>query len=465
MKNEQKKKKAPMSHEAIYRIMLCITVAVAGLFLVKNLLAKEMQGVIAIGICLAVFAGLQIALRIKKANTKTKSMVLSVSLVLLVFCISLNSGEYYSDDFPLFLAVIGMTGLYLDPRVAKIQMLCADLLLIIMYVVHPEKAESKSQYIMCLVIFTISALTFTLTIKRGRAFIEMSEERAAESEKLLDSIRTMGEELQRDFESSLVQIEGNTQELQQGSVSIINGTDEMEQSCNEAQDRIVVTDQHIKKLNEDVQNVEQSLNENRANMESMSVQLEEVSRLIKESNEIFSEMEQQMKGVAAVAAQMNNIAFNTTILSLNATIESARAGQSGAGFEVVAQRMRELSEQSNVLSKKVEDVVRAMSERVEETAQQFAGSAQAMQGSEDCMQELKRSFFGLTEQFGDLYHNIAEQNENVTQVDAMFGKLNERVADMKRHSQDNEDAVGGIVDALDIYKENINRVIEQTQNV
>ncbi len=465
MKTEQKKKKAPMSHEAIYRIMLGITVGVASLFFVKNLLAKEMQGVIAIGVCLAVFAGVQVALRIKNADTMTKAMVLSVSLVLLVFCISLNSGEYYSDDFPLFLAVIGMTGLYLEPKFARLQMVFADIMLIIMYVVHPEKAESRSQYIMCLVIFTVSALTFTLTIKRGRAFIEMSEERAAESEKLLASIRTMGEDLQRDFKSSLVQIEGNTKELQQGSVSITNGTDEMEQSCNEAQDRIVATNQHIKKLNEDVQNVEQSLNENRSNMDSMSVQLEEVSRLIQGANEIFSEMEKQMKGVTTVAAQMNNIAFNTTILSLNATIEAARAGQSGAGFEVVAQRMRELSEQSNVLSKKVEDVVKAMSDRVEETAQQFAGSAQAMQESEACMLELKKSFSGLTEQFDDLYHNIAEQNENVAQVDAMFGKLNERVADMKRHSQDNQEAVEGIVDAMDIYKENINSVIEQTQKV
>ena len=392
-------------------------------------------------------------------------MVVSLSLVVLVFTISINSGECYSDDFPLFLAVVGMSGLYLEPRITKLQIILADVLLVVMYLLHPEKAESKSQYIMCMVIFTVAALTFFLTIRRGRAFIEISEERAAEAEQLLNSIRAMGEELERDFVSSSSQIEGNTKELQRGSALIIQGTDEVSGSCDEAQDRIVHTEQQIHKLNEGVRDVERALNDNQNSMEAMNTKLTEVSSLVKEANEIFGEMERRMKSVSSVAAKLKAISFNTTILSLNAAIEASRAGSGGVGFAVVAEQMRSLSAQSNTLSQQVEEVVKQMSEQVERTSQQFAGSAAAMEQSEERMKELQDSFGELTQQFGGLYFNIAEQNESVAQVNTIFERLHEKVAEMQSYTLDNQEAVAGIVDAMGIYKENITSVIEQTKEV
>ena len=56
MGTEAKQVKKPMSNSNIYRIMLWITFVVAGVFLLKNLIAFDAGGAIAIGACLAVFA-------------------------------------------------------------------------------------------------------------------------------------------------------------------------------------------------------------------------------------------------------------------------------------------------------------------------------------------------------------------------------------------------------------------------
>lgn len=457
--------KKPISHELIYKMMLIITLVVAAAFLVKNLVGWNVQGMLAIGISLAVFVIVHIFMKSQKVDTLRQEFVVSISLVCLVFIISLFSGASYSDDFPLFLAVIGMTGLYLEPFFTKVQIVLVDIFLVAMYLIHPEKAESISQYILCLVVFTLAACLFYQTIKRGRAFIEISQERAEEAEKLLLSIRQMGKELDADFQCSSQLIEDSTLGLQQGSESITGSAEEATNSCLQVHAKIQVTGQQIDELNSEVRKVERSLSENETNMIELSRQLKAVNQIIVSANQVFTAMAKQMQEVSTVAEELSDISFKTTLLSLNASIEAAHAGEAGAGFAVVASEMRELSENSDRFAEQVGDVVNNLLEQVRVTAEQFRGSAKALEMSEETMNELENSFGRLTEQFESLYSNIEEQNCNVTEVDGIFAGLKNKVAEIQEYSLDNQDAVDAIMDALDMYKININKVIEQTRSV
>ena len=79
------------------------------------------------------------------------------------------------------------------------------------------------------------------------------------------------------------------------------------------------------------------------------------------------------------------------------------------------------------------------------------------------MDELQQSFTRLTEQFSKLYGNIETQNLNVNEVGDIFNHLQSRVAEMQRYSEDNQKSVGAIVEAMDLYKVNIEKVIENTR--
>lgn len=462
---KQKKVKAPISHETIYKMMLIITLLVASVFLLVNVLKKNYQAAVVIGVCLAVFIIVMLGMKIKKVSSQTRELVLSVSLLLLDFVISLYSGESYSDDFPLMLTIIGMTGLYLEPKYTRIQLVMSPVLLVIMYFINPAKAGTTSQYILCTAVFILAGVLFYQTIKRGRAFIEMSEMRAKEAEVLLGSIRVMGDALEQDFASSSNQIANSTSELENGSVSIAQGAVEVSESCEEIHEKLSETEIQINNLNGEVQKVEQVLTENQENIKAMNAQLHTVSDIVNDADAIFREMEAKMHEVTSIAEQINYIAFQMTMLSLNATIEAARAGESGMGFEVVASSMRELSASSNVLSDQVAEVAKNLTAEVEQTSKQFKESTTAMKQSDNMMIELQESFARLTEQFTSLYSNIEEQNTNVHRVDEIFTTLNGQVKDMQGYSVDNQAAVKAIVQAMDIYKSNINEVIKQTQNV
>ena len=465
MEKKQKKDKQMMTPEKIYKIMQWLPVAVASIFFLINVLKGNTPAIIVIGICLAVFIGLSIVSNKRKLDLYKKEYILAIALPTLVFMISLFSGASYSDDFPLFLAVIAMTGMFLEPQFTRTQMILVDVFLVIMYLVHPEKSGGLSQYILCTACFTLAAALYYQVIKRGRAFIEISEKRAEESEALLDSVREMGVELQHDFEVSSSKIDMSTAGLQKGSSLITQGAGQVADSCNVVFGKLKETEEQIDMMNEVVGSFEEALRENRSNVKAMNSQVDAVSEIISESSSTFRTMEEQMKEIAGIARQINDISFKLTILSLNASVEAAHAGEAGSGFEVVANEMRALSETSAGFSEQVSDVVKELLQKVEVTSQKVADGDKALTASEETMTALVGSFDKLNEQFEQLYCNIENQNYNVSQINNIFGELNYKVSEMHSSSRTNQDAVEDIVEAMTVFSGNVGKIVKNTQNI
>lgn len=465
MDNKQTKEKKMMTPEKIYKIMQWLPVAVAAVFFLINVIKKNTPAIIVIGICLLAFAAFFWISSKKNIELYKKEYILAVALPTLVFLISLFSGDYYSDDFPLFLAVIGMTGMFLEPALTRMQMILADVYLICMYLIHPQKASSLSQYILCLACFTLAAALFYQVIKRGAAFIQINDTRAKESEKILDSVRSMGNELQSDFTKSASRINMSTQELRRESAAIADESGEVSDECNLVFDRLKETEVQINRMNEDVRSFEEVLRENQGNVDAMKHQVQMISETISESSSTFHTMEEQMKEIEGIARQINDISFKLTILSLNASVEAAHAGDAGSGFEVVANEMRALSESSAGFSAKVSEVVKELLTKVEITSQRVENSDEALSESEETMSDLSGSFERLNNKFEVLYDNIESQNKTMGQIQGIFGNLNQKAAQMHDGSLANQKAVENITDAMVVFSDNVGKIVKNTQDI
>ncbi len=456
-------KKKPITHELIFKIMLWVTFLVAGGFLIINLIKLNVPGIIAIGGCLLLFVG--VIFYMKKVHVKlvTQEFVVAIGLEIMIFSISLFSGESYSDDFPMFLAVIAMTGMYMEPTFTKVQIVVADVLLAAMYLINPDKGESLSQYILCLVIFTLAGLLLMLTIKRGRAFIDLNREQALVSENVLWDMQEMGNKIQSDFNNSSMSINESTRTLQRDSATIIDGAATVADTCDDARVKVEASSEHIRSLNVQVKHFEQALTENEDNMNAMKFQLRDAINVISETNEAVTAMKTQMNEVAAIAEQLGEISFKTTLLSLNAAVEASHAGDAGAGFAVVASEMKDLSENSDRFSERVAEVVSHLLMQVENISEQFDNSTRAIERSEATMVGLQDSFDQLNKRFDALYDNIELQTSSVDEVSSIFGQLKTDVDEMKSISAENKDTVEKIVQAMDTYRVNIDRVVMNTK--
>lgn len=475
MSKAPKSSKMPMSPEQIFKITMYLTFAVATLFLVRNLSGGNFTSAAIIAGCMAVFAGVVFLLKRLNASQKALQMALCVLLVLLVFIISANSGAFYSDDFPLFLALIGLTGLYLEPACTIIQTVAITIALIVLYIIHPEKADPFSQYFMCLFLFDLAAFINLMLIRRGRAFIEIANQRAKEAEQLLSSIQTMGNELERSFIASSQRVDAlhqidlrldeNTSHLQQGSESVHVEAHQVAVTCSQVQEQMRTVEQNIEALNREVRRVEDTLEQNKHQMKEMNLQMQSVNDTVNATNQVFSMLQEQIHKISSLSGQLSSIAFNTNILALNASIEAARAGEAGKGFAVVADEVQSLAANSNDCSKQVIAVVTGMTEQITLSAAQLSECSQAIQTSLSTLSGLENGFTGLITQFESLYGNIDEQNQNIIRVDSVFGDLKLKVDDMSACSEENQVAVGSIVDAMSAYRSHINLIMDDTKEI
>ena len=467
--------KKPASEAEIFKNMMRTVFAVATAFFIKNIISKSWQGAIIIGICLIAFVALVFTMKKKNAKQETQQLAICISIVFLVFCISLNSGNFYSDDFPLYLSVIAISGLYLVPKYTLIQAALIDVLLVAAYIIHPEKADPLSQYIMCMAIFTVGAFCLYMVIKRGRAYIEIGAAKTNDANELLSELKHAGVELQGNCDSSVERIlklekantllENSTNQLRSGSEGITAGTLEVSQAFEEMQQKMSVTEGHVAQLNKDVKRVESALSENKKSMKDMTAEMEVLKTTVGATAEVFSSLQEQIAEITKVTEQLTSIASSTNMLALNASIEAARAGQAGAGFAVVATKVQDLAIDSNKCSSQVVSVVAAMQHQIEITSKQLGDSTQAIHSSIEAMKGFQNDFDHLASQFGSLYSNIEEQNISVQEMNQIFGHLNLKIHEMTTSSEANQASVEAMTDAIQIYKENIDRVVESNKEI
>jgi iron only hydrogenase large subunit-like protein/uncharacterized Fe-S cluster-containing protein len=85
---------------------------------------------------------------------------------------------------------------------------------------------------------------------------------------------------------------------------------------------------------------------------------------VKETAQLMREINTESIEISEVVSVVSKIARHTNLLALNASIEAARAGKTGAGFSVVAEEVRKLAKSSNEAAAKIGELVAGSNEKI-----------------------------------------------------------------------------------------------------
>ena len=236
-------------------------------------------------------------------------------------------------------------------------------------------------------------------IKEGSLDVQVTAEPSAQSLNELkiilnDMIKTISQNVDNDINTILLALEKYSKLDFEKNIDNPNGKISMGLNglCNIINEMLrenyslgITLESNAKLLLGNVDILNRSSNETAASLEETSASLEEITttiidtteniskmvnysdnlvdsikngqELAKNTAESMNEINEQTTSIADAITVIDQIAFQTNILSLNAAVEAATAGEAGKGFAVVAQEVRNLASRSAEAAKEIKNLV------------------------------------------------------------------------------------------------------------
>ena len=131
----------------------------------------------------------------------------------------------------------------------------------------------------------------------------------------------------------------------------------------------------------------------------------------------IQDLEEASQSIAKIIGAINDIADETSLLSLNASIEAARAGDAGRGFAVVADSIRKLAEQSLNSVNEIKGIVGKIQKQTVDTVEVAKQAEVIVNSQEDALKNTIDVFKDIDKHVSGLADNLSEISSGIDDMD------------------------------------------------
>jgi methyl-accepting chemotaxis protein len=169
-------------------------------------------------------------------------------------------------------------------------------------------------------------------------------------------------------------------------------------------------------INGDMQKMKQASLNGSEQMAGVVLKVNETAEQFDKLTAAFESMNERYGNVAKFLAGIQDINTQTNLLSLNASIESARAGEHGRGFAVVAEEIRKMSGQTDAISKQITKELALIQADVAASGRTISQFSDVIKSTRETSETASETFQAIEAQSGVLSDQVSEISTAINEI-------------------------------------------------
>lgn len=182
------------------------------------------------------------------------------------------------------------------------------------------------------------------------------------------------------------------------------------------QEMIITADSNASRMERIAGDSLNMVSEGRKLVEKLDDKASNISAMNEQVMNTINEFVKNAIEVRGITDKINGISSQTNLLSLNASIESARAGEAGRGFAVVADEIRNLADETKTLTAEINGIVETLENNASGTKETVSKVVESIEGEKVLIDDSMDTYVKMEDMFKQLYESVTDTQKQLKQI-------------------------------------------------